>query len=262
MSDRMPYSVPHERPIIQQQLPRAFDSSYFNFSQRGLNGIQVATDHPSPIWALNFHDLPLNTPGGTYTSATAAYGHSHDLGTHLPPESCASGSHIAEACRARRPGDATYHAGAVRSNKRGREVALKDVVVHIEPCTVRLPCGWHGCNFLISPDRMGIKHHFVNDHDVPTGEELVPCAYPTCSKDVKADSLWQHWITHLGVKIECTVCHLAVAARLDAFKRHLGGGCRGHGRFITIGDGTTIEGDPDSSADPEENKRCKKPRIC
>jgi hypothetical protein len=122
---------------------------------------------------------------------------------------------------------------------------METAIVHIDPSTVRLPCGWQGCQTLISPDRVEVKHHLVKEHNVVTGEKLVRCVDPNCTKEIKADSMWQHWMTHLGVRVECTVCQSKFTARLDSFRRHVKGGCPGHGRFIASDAVETFDEDTD-----------------
>jgi hypothetical protein len=107
---------------------------------------------------------------------------------------------------------------------------------------------------------MEVKYHLVDKHHVLAGAEPITCVHPKCAKEMKVESMWQHWITHLGVRIECTVCYSTFAARLDAFKRHAVGGCSGHGRYIAS---RTLE--EDAEVAPKrvemEGPRPKKPRI-
>ena len=130
------------------------------------------------------------------------------------------------------PSDIPHETGCGTSQQ--HDAAPEDDDVLVNPFTIKRRCGWNGCQTLIHPDRMQVRKHFVGEHNVRPGAQLVVCVHPKCRKEMKADSLWQHWITHLGVKIQCTTCSIILAPRVDSFKRHVLGDCSGPGKFIRI----------------------------
>jgi hypothetical protein len=230
---------PDPRIMLQRDQPTVDPFQFHPSYNKSNNSTNDSLSYPLPHTstpdirrACCCHPVPIH--------AGFSYGHGQELGINLSQSPCASGSNVAgTSFQGRRSEDAFQgqallpHTRLVRPTKRRRNAALACVDIHINPFEIQLPCGWNGCSTFISPDRMKIKHHLIRAHNVPTGNKLVTCVHPECMSDIKADSMWQHWLTHLGARIECDACHLTFAPRPDVFKRHVAvDGCPGYGRFI------------------------------
>lgn len=246
---------PHITSYHTQRLTYTADSFYLDTAQ---NKTDNSNRHPTYL------SRQIMAPYASYNSPfTGSSGHHQELGTN---SSRASTSTVVGTLPSSGPEDATGlrepgpdpAPASVFSKKRRLDLFQEDVGVNVDPRTVRVPCGWHGCQVAIYPHRMDIKYHLVEAHKVLPGGDPITCAHPTCGKEIKADSMWQHWITHLGVRIQCTVCRATIAPRADSFKRHFLGSCRGDGRFIVS---DNVETCKDVESAMREYSRSKKLRI-
>ena len=128
------------------------------------------------------------------------------------------------------PSAIPHEAGCGTSQRRGDASSADDI--YVDHSAIERPCGWNGCTTPIHPHRVQVRDHFIREHSVRPGAQLVSCVYPECGKALRANSLWQHWIKHLDVRIRCSGCTIVLAPRQDSFKRHVIAGCSGKGKFI------------------------------
>ncbi|KAG1854135.1 hypothetical protein DFJ58DRAFT_382751 [Suillus subalutaceus] len=104
---------------------------------------------------------------------------------------------------------------------------------HIDPSTEHHsthPCRWDNkgtpCSHELQVISKNILAHFHRHHCIdvdPEGSFTCSWIMPhfgCCGKKLKVDSFSRHIITHIGIKLRCSVCSKRMAARNDLVAKH------------------------------------------
>ncbi|OJA15875.1 hypothetical protein AZE42_12682 [Rhizopogon vesiculosus] len=78
-----------------------------------------------------------------------------------------------------------------------------------------VPCGLH-----IEGTTSAVSTHLRGHGITGPGNARTSCIWGTCSKTLRRGSMARHILTHLGVKVRCSVCG-AVKPRHDIFRAHI-----------------------------------------
>ncbi|OAX38401.1 hypothetical protein K503DRAFT_770516 [Rhizopogon vinicolor AM-OR11-026] len=90
------------------------------------------------------------------------------------------------------------------------------------PPTVAYRCEIQGvsCGLFVEGTTSAVSAHLQGHGIIGPDNASTSCTWGNCSKTLKRGSLSRHILTHLGVKVRCSVCRV-VKCRRDLIRAHI-----------------------------------------
>jgi len=81
-------------------------------------------------------------------------------------------------------------------------------------------CQLQGCELFVEGTTTAVSTH-LRGHGITGGENAsTSCTWDSCFKTLKRGSMTRHFLSHLGVKVRCSVCGV-VKCRQDLLRAHI-----------------------------------------
>ncbi|OJA12789.1 hypothetical protein AZE42_11490 [Rhizopogon vesiculosus] len=90
------------------------------------------------------------------------------------------------------------------------------------PPTVVYRCELQGvpCGLFVEGTTSAVSAHLRGHGNIGPDNASTSCTWGSCSETLKRGSLSRHILTHLGVKVRCSVCRV-VMCRRDLIRAHI-----------------------------------------
>ncbi|KAG2151751.1 hypothetical protein BD769DRAFT_1401211 [Suillus cothurnatus] len=76
------------------------------------------------------------------------------------------------------------------------------------------------CGMFVEGTTSAVSAHLRGHGITGPGNARITCLWTGCSKRLNREGMTRHILTHLGVKVRCTMCR-AVKCRLDLLRAHI-----------------------------------------